>query len=151
MAVVKKTTTSKRGQSVSVKVSIDPRPAPTIHPPLPPVAIAPKPAPVTLLKKINKLSPAKPLKVLKQPVHEWPEEKRRRLMWWLVGGGTAVVVIGWLAVVRFELRGDQGPNLFNETVRLLKTIRWPSTKTTPSAAEQEIRQLDKEVFPQFTQ
>lgn len=72
-------------------------------------------------------------------------------MWWLVGGGTAVVIIGWLAVVRFELRGAQGPNLFNETLRLLKTIRWPSTKTAPSAAEQEIRQLDKEVFPKFTQ
>lgn len=72
-------------------------------------------------------------------------------MWWLVSGGTVVVIIGWLAVVRFELRGTQGPDLFSETMRLLKTVRWPGTEPDQSAAEKEIRQLDQEVFPKLTQ
>lgn len=150
MAIDRPPAGAKRERAIPVKVLIDPRPAPTIHPPLAPLDAALKPALVRPPKKKSSAG-LKPLMLLRQPIHEWPEEKRRRLMWWLVGGGTLAVMIGWLAVVRFELRGGQGPNLFAETLRLLKTVRWPGTEQPSSAAEQEIRQLDKEVFPKFTQ
>lgn len=84
-----------------------------------------------------------------QPVHDWPEAKRRRLMWWLVGGGMTVIVIAWLALVRYEVTsGRNVPNIFAEAARLLRTVHWPGT-AQPNKAEQEIRQLDQQVFPQF--
>lgn len=141
--------TPKRERSIPIKVSVDPRPAPTSLPPVHPSelkqkTVAPKPNAHQQLRK------ASPIKAAKIPVHEWPEERRRKLMWWLVGGGMTVIVIGWLTVVRFELRDTGSQNIFTEAKKIFSTLRWPGT-TKSSAAEQEIRQLDNQVFPQFNQ
>ncbi len=103
---------------------------------------------VTSMRAKEKFKTPSPVKAVSKPVHEWPEAKRRRLMWWLVGGGTAVIVIGWLAVVRLEMNGGSGQNLFTEAAKLFKTIHWPGTAKS-TAAQQEIRNLDNQVFPQF--
>lgn len=89
-----------------------------------------------------------PIRVAKQPVHEWPEERRRKLMWWLVGGGMTVIIIGWLAIARFETGGSEGFNIFSEAKRIFSTLKLPGSNTS-TPAEQEIRQLDTQVFPQF--
>lgn len=142
----------KRERAIPVKVSVDLRrskPASAELPPRPTIALRPAPPPESSVKE--KIKTAAPVRALKQSVHDWPEAKRRRLMWWLVGGGMTVAVVGWLAVVRWEMaNGGQGPNLFQETARLLKSVRWPGIPK-PSATEQEIRRLDQQVFPQFSQ
>jgi len=141
--------TSKRERSIPIKVSVDPRPAPTNLPPVHPTELQPKVVAPPAIKKQaqRKISPIKAAKI---PIHEWPEERRRKLMWWLVGGGMTVIVIGWLALVRFELKDNGDQNLFSEAKKLFSTLRWPGT-TKSTAAEQEIRQLDNQVFPQFNQ
>ncbi len=70
-------------------------------------------------------------------------------MWWLVGGGAAVMFIGWLAVIRLELTaGRPGPNLITDVVKVIKSIRLPG-QAPATPAEQEIRRLDQQIFPQF--
>ncbi|MEK7537345.1 MAG: hypothetical protein AAB619_00020 [Patescibacteria group bacterium] len=141
----------KRERAIPVKVSVDLRRAPPAAGLSPRPAVAHRPAPLLASSVKEKIKTAVPIRALKQSVHDWPEVKRRRLMWWLVGGGMTVAVVGWLATVRLEVaNGGQGPNLFQETARLLKSVRWPGLPK-PSAAEQEIRQLDQQVFPQFQQ
>ncbi|MEK7637783.1 MAG: hypothetical protein AAB402_05380 [Patescibacteria group bacterium] len=141
----------KRERAIPVKVSVDLRRAPPAAGLSPRPAVALRPAPLLASSVKEKIKTAAPVRALKQSVHDWPEAKRRRLMWWLVGGGMTVAVVGWLATVRLEVaNGGQGPNLFQETARLLKSVRWPGLPK-PSAAEQEIRQLDQQVFPQFQQ
>jgi hypothetical protein len=130
---------TKKGRSIPIAVTVDPRPAPTN---LPPLKVAPAPA----QPAPKKSSITNPVSALKAPVHTWPEERRRRLMWWLVGGGATVIVIGWLAIVRFEINTTGQSNLFRDTWNLIRSISGNKT-TTP--AEQEIRTLDSQVFPQF--
>ena len=149
MAATQPSTPSKRGRSIPVKVSIDPRPAQTTLPPVTAAELRPTPTPTKPLPK-KTINAAPVFKAVKTPVHEWSEAKRRQLMWWLVGGGMTVIVIGWLAVVRLEMNGDNGQNIFSEAKRLIQAIHWPGTEKK-SAAEQEIRNLDTQVFPQFQQ
>lgn len=137
----------KRERSIPVKVSVDPRPAPTSLPPVAESELRPKQAPPrpVVEKKLNKVAP---IRTTRLPVHEWSEKRRRKLMWWLVGGGMTVIVIGWLAVVRLEMSGDNGQNILTEAKKLFSTLQWPGTKKS-TAGEQEIRQYDSQVFPQF--
>lgn len=139
--------TSKQQRSIPVKVSVDHRPAPTSLPPIEPRAPQSQPP---KRKAAPKLLRTNPVKGVKQPVHEWSEARRRRLMWWLVGGGATVIIIGWLAVVRIEMNGGSGKNLFSEAWHLISSINLSGTKKS-TAAEKEIRQLDQQVFPQFSQ
>lgn len=150
MTAARRGSSSKAARSIPVKVTVDPRPAPTSLPPLPHTAIVPAPKKVapSLKQKVKKSAP---LKVMRQPVHEWSEQKRRQIMWWLVIGGTVVAVIIWLSTIRNQFSGNENqPNIFREAGQLLKSIRWPSTPK-PSPAEQEHQQLDQQVFPQFQQ
>ncbi len=145
---------TKRERTIPVKVTVDSRPTPkashtestqTIRPP----AYPGRPAGG---RQAGAQKPARsnPTKKLSQPVHEWSEEKRRRLMWWLVGGGATVIVIGWLAVVRLELSGGSSQNIFTEAAHLLRTVHWPGT-AQQSPAQEEIKQYNNQVFPQFQQ
>lgn len=141
-----RSTSSKPGRSIPVKVNLDRRPTPTKLPPLnldqpTPAPAAPKSVPRTV---------AKPIKALQQPVHEWPEAKRRRLMWWLVAGGAMVIIIGWLAVMRWEMSGGHPENLFADAWKLIRSVDFSRSNNT-NGAEQEIRNLDSQVFPQFQQ
>lgn len=146
MAEKKKTSVAKKDRSIPVKVSIDTRPTLTPLPPLTPETLKPQ---LPKQKSAPKLPHKRPAQSLNTPVHEWSEEKRRRLMWWLVGGGATIIIIGWLAVVRFEMSGGSGKNIFSEAWQLIRSVNIGGTPKS-TAAEQEIRQLDKEVFPQFS-
>lgn len=73
-------------------------------------------------------------------------------MWWLVAGAATIIVVAWIGVLQFETTGPKGKNLFSEAWSLLKTVHWPgSASKTATPAEQEIRNLDSQVFPQFQQ
>jgi hypothetical protein len=147
MATARRKSLAKRERVIPVKVTIDSRAAPTTLPPVSPAEL--RPAPVVKSTNKEKFQSVPSVRAINQSVHDWPEDRRRRLMWWLVGGGTVLVIIGWLAVVQIELSGPAGPNIFQEAARLIKSVRWPSP-AKPTAAEQEIRNLDQQVFPQFT-
>lgn len=132
-------------KTVPVRVTIDRQVKKPTLPPLPPEALAPT-------SKTSVVVPrpaAKKTAERRTPVHAWPLEKRQRLMWLLVGGGAFVMVIGWLAVIRLELAaGSSGPDIITDVVKVIKSIRWPG-QTPATPAEQEIRRLDQQIFPQF--
>jgi hypothetical protein len=146
MTARRSTSSSKKERAIPVTVTIDTRPRADILPPEP-VTPEPQPTPSTSIK--NVVRKAQPTRALRQPVHEWPEARRRQLMWWLVAGGATLAIISWLAFLRFD-GAAKGQNIFAEAIRLLKNVEWPSLPAS-SQAEQEIRQLDQQVFPQFTQ
>lgn len=86
---------------------------------------------------------------LRQPVEQWPIERRRRLMWGLVLGVMTVVVLGWAMNLGNELRQTgRPPNILTDLAQLFRTVKLPPA-TTSSANDQEIRQLERRVFPQF--
>ena len=71
-------------------------------------------------------------------------------MWWIVGSGAVLAIAGWLLVVRSEMAGTKhGRNLFTDIKTAINSIHWPSA-AKPSASDQEIRNLDQQVFPQFS-
>ena len=70
-------------------------------------------------------------------------------MWWMVGGVMVVVLIGWFAFFDKEF-AHHGPNtLVSEITNAFR--RLGGQKAEPDPAEQEIRKLDQQVFPQFQQ
>lgn len=135
--------TNKPTTAVPVRVRVDRQLPPVSRPP---VDINPaKPSPKTPAGPVV----AKTVRALRQPLHAWPEAKRRRLMWWLVGGSAAVIFIGWLAVLQLEMRsGTTGQNLLVDIYHKITSFRFPG-QTAATAAEQEVRDLDSQIFPQF--
>ncbi len=142
-------TNVKREKSIPVKITIDPRPAPTTLPPVQLTAQPKFPKKNQLLPK-EKKQPNRITAAVKKPVHEWSEEKRRKLMWWLVSGSMIMIIIGWLAVIQFEIPSKNTSTFFTEAKNLFKNFHVPGTPKK-SAAEKEIQQLDNQVFPQFNQ
>lgn len=148
MTTNRRSSVAKRERVIPVKVTVDPRPAPTSLPPLPTQALT-STKPLSKSVAGAKAAMAKPVQAMRLPVHEWPIERRRKLMWWLVGGGMTVIIIGWATLARYEFSsGPNRPNLFNDVGRLLRTIHFP-TVDMPTPAQQEIDDLDQQVFPQF--
>ncbi|MBI5466694.1 MAG: hypothetical protein HY975_00555 [Candidatus Kerfeldbacteria bacterium] len=137
--------TPKLSTAVPVRVRVDRQLPPVSRPPvdLNPSTPKAKTSPLPVVSKT--------VRALRQPVHAWPEAKRRKLMWWLVSGGAAVLFIGWLAVLQLEMHsGSTGQNLLTDIYHKITSLRFPGQEPV-SAAEQEVRDLDSQIFPQFQQ
>lgn len=69
-------------------------------------------------------------------------------MWGMVAIGAFVVVVGWAFTLGHELRQDnREPNLIGQLSNVFRSFKLPGQSVDPN--EQEIRQLEEEVFPQF--
>lgn len=69
-------------------------------------------------------------------------------MWISVGAGMLVILIGWVALFSAQIRGNS-PTFFGDAARMVRDIKWPWEPAPVPASEQEIRQLEEQVFPQF--
>lgn len=82
------------------------------------------------------------------PLQPWDDRRRRRMMWFVVGGGALTVIIGWTMIFSAQLHGTS-PTFFGDVSRLIRNVQWPWEPQPMSPEEQEIRELEKKVFPQF--
>lgn len=120
---------TSRHRTIPVNVVVERRPKTR-----PAAAPAAPPAPVTLQPS----TPAKALNLY----------HRQRMMWMIVGVGTLVIIFGWVSIFSAQLRGNT-PTFFNDVEKMVRDVKWPWEPKTTTPQEQEIRQLEEQVFPQF--
>lgn len=123
---------------------------PMTHDPVRPAPVVAKPPPIT--KRVAQLASSSQDKLVGKSrqlaVHHWPEGRRRKLMWWLVGAGVVVMTISWVSLLGWQFDGRQSNRtIFQDIIGAIKDFKWMTPTTDP--AEQEIRQLDQQVFPEF--
>lgn len=107
-------------------------------------------APPKLVATPRPSRPAKPAPAPKAPlVLRAPESVRRRMMWWAVGGLTVMVIVGWISLWP---RQFSGRSLFDSTITKIRDTFSGLNfgQKNASASEKEIRQLDQQVFPDFS-
>lgn len=124
------TRSASRHRSIPVNVVIERRPRT-------PRPAGPKPP-----------SPPPPTAPVRSRTTAWSDEHRRRIMWISVGVGSLAVIIGWASVFSAQVRGNS-PTFFGDVSRMVRDIKWPWEKAPVPPDEQEIRSLEKQVFPQF--
>lgn len=78
----------------------------------------------------------------------WHDHHRRRMMWIIVGVGTFMIILIWISVFSAQLRGT-APTFFGDVTQLIRNVRWPWEPEPVTPQEQEIRELEQQVFPQF--
>lgn len=128
---------SKQSREQSIRVKV----VPSIGSVRPPVPTTPTVRP----QAVN----AKPKKPVQQKPAVMPEAQRRRVMWWTVGVGAVIIVGGWLATVKYEVQSTGGKSSFiGDVIHTLRSFSLGGTKPTPK--QQEIKQYEQQVFPQFT-
>jgi hypothetical protein len=69
-------------------------------------------------------------------------------MWISVSVATLAIMIGWVSLFSAQIRGNS-PTFFGDVARMVRDIKWPWEKGPVPPNEQEIRQLEEQVFPQF--
>lgn len=112
-----------------------------------PVKILPSaPRPVSEVPPIVQPAPAK--KKSTAATKSTPAETeahKRKMMWWIVGAGIVVALVVWTKVLPLQYRQpSQADTAFQKFFDLFRGR--PSTSTP---AEEEIRSLDQQVFPEF--
>lgn len=127
---------------VKIPVTVVPT-DPNTPPPVRPKAVAPR---------VNTLAPmTRPKAPSRSRLETWPEHHRRKVMWWMVGGAMVVIIAGWTFLLGSELRKNPGgQNFFHDVVQAFKDFRFPQ-RPAADTGQQEIRNLDQQVFPQFEQ
>lgn len=151
---------SKPNESVPIKVVVErstrsPKPPAPIRPaPVAPVARrrrAPARKPVAA-PKAPAIRPIAPEPIPTRPhvrLEHLPIEQRRRWMWAFVAVGMFVAVALWGLSLGAELnQTNQRKNIFSEISSLFRSFRF-KTETPASPKQEEIRQLEDQVFPQF--
>lgn len=123
----------------SIPVRIESRSRPKKKPVAQPVPAAPAAKPEPAPDKVS---------MLRQPVHELPTKHRQRLMWGMVAIGLFVVVLGWAMTLGYELRNPNREfSLFRDLANVFRSYQLTNPQT--STQDQEIQQLQDQVFPQF--
>jgi len=113
-----------------------------------PVKILPSaPRPVSEVPAIAQQAPTKK-KSATPATRSTPAETeahKRKMMWWIVGAGIVVALVVWIKVLPLQYRQpSQADTAFQKFFDL---FRGRPSDTTP--AEEEIRSLDQQVFPEF--
>lgn len=140
-------TTARSHSHQPVKVRVE-AVARTARAPLPPVSAVPVIKHQTPTAKHQRLPFFHISKPKLPSIERWPIQHRRRLMWGVVTMAMIVIVSGWAFFLGAELRQPfGGRDLLKEVASVFKTFKLPAQETSP--VEQEIRALDKQVFPQF--
>lgn len=81
-------------------------------------------------------------------IERWPIEKRRRWMWGIVAIGMFGAILLWGLSLGAELRQvGRGSSLWTDLSDIFRTFDQDSQRLNPK--QEEIRQLERDVFPQF--
>lgn len=59
-----------------------------------------------------------------------------------------MIILIWISVFSAQLRGT-APTFFGDVTQLIRNVRWPWEPEPITPQEQEIRELEQQVFPQF--
>lgn len=120
---------ASRSKNIPVKVVVQKKPRTAAVPPAPvPQRVAPP--------------------IPKSPISTWSEAHRRRVMWITVGSGSILIFTIWMTVFSAQIQGDT-PTFFSDVSNLIRNVQWPWEPKAMTPQEQEIRQLEEQVFPQF--
>lgn len=117
-------------------------------------------------KKVRKVMPVKkttgaPEKVAPRQVLP-PEAKKKQTMWLLVGVTTVIIIVGWVLLFQggqltktggggaFGILGQKLTNLWETIKTDVLKLKSAQKTTVPATDDERIKQLEQQVFPQFT-